>query len=221
MFADVGLSTRIDISAPDPNSPRTMPDDGYPAVIEDQRHLYLMLTQGRVPVETVEQVEALEAGWLAGECPPHPQPPKDWPALVARPDPEGRTVTPFINASRWLGECPACRTASAVWDRRPVMVCLGRGCGLRFKVAWQSPQERAKVIRLIADWPANHRSWDAHKGETYDELVYDHARNMGDVVLRNGLILASGLPLPDELTSVADHFEKLRTARLKAFRAER
>lgn len=200
-FADVGLATRIDISPPDPDNPRTYPDDAYPMVIEDQRHAY--------KVDTYEDVLAWQAAWFAGETPPHPYP---RPPLDAVRDP--RETTPYINASRWIADCPECGAANAVWDRNPDMACLA--CGHVCSVAWQPPKERAAVIRLIADWPTGNRSWDAHKGETLEELKVQAVLMQGVAPdLRNGLLVAQGVTMPDDLTSAQDYLDRLRTERIK------
>lgn len=200
-FVDVGGSTRIDASPPDPDNPPSYPDDAYPAIIEDQRHAY--------KVETIAQVEAWQAAFLAGESPPHPKP---RPAIRVQAD--DRSVIPHINASRWIAECPECRSANAVWDRNPKMVCLG--CGRVYKVAWQLPKERAEVIRVLADWPETNRSWDAHKGETVEELKIQKVLLQGVAPeKRNGLIVAAGVKMPDDLTSPQEYLDRLRTRRIK------
>lgn len=201
-FVDVGGVTRVDASPPDPDNPPTNDNDRYPMVVEDQRHAFR--------VETIDEVVAWQAAWLAGECPPHavPRPP-----IVAVRD--ERTVTPRINASRWIGDCPACAAASPVWDRNPDMVCLA--CGRVFKVAWQPPQIRSAVIRVIADWPTANRSWDAHKGETVEELKLQAILMQGVAPdLRNGLVVAAGITMPDDLTSPGEYLDRLRSRRVKA-----
>lgn len=202
-FVDVGLSTRVDASPPDPNNPRTFSDDAFPAIIEDQRHAYRC--------DTIEEVAAWQAAWLAGECPPHPVPRQK----IADPVRDEREVIPHINASRWIAECLECHAANAVWDANPSMVCLG--CGRVYKVAWQPPKDRAEVIRVIADWPEQNRSWDAHKGETVEELKIQAVLMQGIAPeKRNGLIVASGVTMPDDVTSPQDYLDRLRTQRVKA-----
>jgi hypothetical protein len=205
-FVDVGLSTRIDASPPDPDQPNKLPDDAYPAIIEDQRHAY--------GCDTYEDVLAWQAAWLAGECPPHATP---RPPMVAVRD--DRTVVPHINASRWIAECAdeSCGAANAVWDRNPDMVCLA--CGRVYKVAWQLPAVRSAVIRVMADWPTMNRSWDAHKGETVEELKLQAILMQGVAPdLRNGLVVAAGIDMPDDLTSPGEYLDRLRTRRIKAAR---
>lgn len=208
-YVDVGLSARIDASPPDPNNPRQMPDDRYPLVIQDARHGY--------GCETVEEIRAYQAGWCAGECPPHDRPPPKWPVVAPRPDPELRETVPYINASRWIADCPQCGTANWVWDRLPDMVCLGRGCGLTFKVLWQLPTVRSEVIRVIAGWPEQNRSWDAHKGETVEELKIQGVLMLGvEPVKRNGLLVAENLHMPDDVLGPQEYLDRLRSARVKA-----
>lgn len=217
---DIGLSALVRVPEGD-EIPKDR-DDRYPAdTVADCRQMYRC--------ELKDEVRAFQAGWLAGACPPHAAAtinaqtglPPDWCPCVPTADSEQRVVVPYVNASRWLADCPECGTANAVWDELPDMVCLGNGCGLTFKVAWQLPAERAQVVRLLAGWPPQRRSWDAHKGETYDELVLDHARNVGSVELRNGLLLAAGLKLPDDVVSPGEYLDRLRTQRLKAAQAGR
>lgn len=199
-YVDVGLSTRVDASPPDPNNPRTLPDDAYPAIIEDQRHAY--------KCDTVEEVMAWIGAWLAGECPPRANP-----APPIEPVRDEREVVPYINCSRWIAECHECAAAIAVWDRNPDMVCLA--CGRVYKVAWQLPALRSEVIRVIADWPTNNRSWDAHKGETVDELKLQAVLMQGVAPdLRNGLIVAAGVTMPDDLTSPGEYLDRLRSERI-------
>ncbi len=198
---DVGLSTRID---PNPENPRTYPDDAYPAIIEDQRHAYR--------VDTVEQVTEWQRAFLAGECPPHPV---ERPPIATEIIRDERTVVPHINASRWIADCPECGAANAVWDNNPTMVCLG--CGRSFKVAWQPPKERAEAIRVLADWPELNRSWDAHKGETVEELKIQKVLLTGVAPeKRNGLIVAAGVTMPDEVTSPQEYLDRLIAQRAKA-----
>lgn len=202
---DIGLSTRVKVEPPDPNNPPTYGDDAFPAIIEDQRHAY--------KVDTLEEVEAFQLAFLAGECPPHPVPR----APIATPTRDGRSVVPHINASRWIAECLECGAANAAWDRNPSMVCLG--CGRMYKVAWQLPKERAEVIRVLADWPELNRSWDAHKGETVEELKIQKVLLQGVVPeKRNGLIVAAGVTMPDDLTSPQEYLDRLVARRIKAAR---
>jgi hypothetical protein len=97
------------------------------------------------------------------------------------------------------------------------MTCLGRGCGLVFELAWQPPPVRAEVIRLLAGWPLGNRCWDAHKGETLDELKLQGILMLGvGVAERNGLMVAENITMPDDLTSPTDYLERLRATRAKA-----
>lgn len=200
-FVDVGGVTRIDASPPDPNNPPTNDDDRYPMVVEDQRHAY--------GCDTVDEVIAWQAAWLAGECPPRANPAP--PIEAVRDD---RTVIPHINASRWIADCLECGSANAVWDRNPDMVCLG--CGRVYKVAWQLPAVRSEAIRVMADWPTVNRSWDAHKGETVEELKLQAVLMQGVAPeLRNGLVVAAGITMPDDLTSPGEYLDRLRSKRVK------
>lgn len=200
-YVDIGKSTRVKAAPPDPENPPSDDNDIYPAIIEDQRHAY--------HCDTLEEIVAWQSAFLAGECPPHPVPRA--PISAVRDD---RQVIPHINASRWIAECAECGTANAVWDRNPDMVCLA--CGRIFKVAWQLPAIRSEVIRVMADWPTENRSWDAHKGETVEELKIQAVLMQGVAPdLRNGLLVAAGVSLPDQATSAQEYLDELRTRRFK------
>lgn len=207
-FVDIGASTRVDASPPDPENPPTYSDDAYPAIVEDQRHAY-----GCVDAD---EILAFQRAWHHGEVPPHPLPPAGWPVKEITADPQGREVVPHINASRWIAICPECGAGNAVWDKTSTMVCLGRGCALMFKVAWQHPKERAEVIRLLADWPEMNRSWDAHKGETVEELKIQKVLLQGVAPeKRNGLLVAAGVTMPDDLTSPQEYLDRMKAQRVK------
>ncbi len=211
-FVDVGGITRLKAEF-DPNNPPKNDDDGFPAIIEDQRHFWAFHGQ---EVTNAEEAAALEVAWCAGEPPAHLRPPPNWPVVEVRDDPEKRTVIPRINAARWIGDCPQCGNASALWDARPVMVCLGRGCGLRFKVAWQLPATRAEVVRVLADWPTNNQSWEGHKGETVEELKVQAVLMQGVAPnLRNGLLVAAGVDMPNNFTSPQEYLDVMKARRFK------
>lgn len=204
---DIGASTRVKAEPPDPENPPTYSDDAYPAVIEDQRHAYRC--------DKLEEIETWQRAFLAGECPPHPVPRPKIADLVR----DEREVIPHINASRWIAECLECGAANAVWDANPSMVCLG--CGRVYKVAWQMPKERAAIIRVLADWPEQNRSWDAHKGETLEELKIQKVLLQGIAPeKRNGLLVAAGVSMPDDLTSPQEYLDRMVSARIKAKIAE-
>lgn len=199
-----GLSARLDVSPPDPDNPRTYPGDAYPAVIMDQRHGY--------SCETADEVLAHQLAWLHGESPPLP-----FPRPPIEPVADERAVVPYINASRWVADCPECGASNWVWDRNPSMVCLGDQCGHVCKVLWQLPAARAAVIRVIAGWPQGNRCWDAHKGETVEELTIQGVLMLGaPPEERNGLLVAASVPMPDELVSPQEYLDRLRTLRIKA-----
>jgi hypothetical protein len=210
-FVDVGRATLMDASPPDPDNPPKLPDDAYPDVILDARHGYAK--------ETREEIREYQRGWLVGEVPPHGPPgaPPNWPVRVPTPDPEKRTVVPYINASRWIADCPQCGTSNWMFDQLPDMVCLGRGCGLVFKAEWQLPQDRSAVIRLLAGWPEGNSNWDAHKDETLEELKLQQILLLGvPAVERNGLVMAANIDLPDDLTDPNEYLDRLKTQRRKA-----
>ena len=166
---------------------------------------------------TREEIREYQRAWLAGEVPPHPVPPALWPVRVPTADPEKRTVVPYINSSRWIADCPACGTSNWVWDHLPDMVCMGRGCGLVFKAKWQAPPVRSEVIRLLAGWPEGNRNWDAHKGETVEELKLQGIFLLGvPAVERNGLVVAANIDMPDDVLGPQEYLDRLKTARHKA-----
>lgn len=199
-FVDVGKSTRVSAKAPDPKNPPTMSDDAYPAVILDQRS---MLPDGGI-CETAEDV--FWKCWVPWFERQHKPPP-----VVSKAPAH---VIPYINQSRWVADCPKCNGGMACWDHNPYACCLD--CGRMYEVRWQPPTERAAVIRVIAGWPPQNRSWDAHKGETIDALKIQGILMQGlDVEKRNGLIVAANLDVPDELASPQDHLEQLRIAQSK------
>jgi hypothetical protein len=102
----------------------------------------------------------------------------------------------------------------ACWDRNPYACCLGDGCGRVFKVLWQLPQLRSEVMRLVAGRPEGHRNWDAHKGETVEELKIQNVLLQGvPAVERNGLLMAENVSLPDELVSPEEYLDRLRRER--------
>lgn len=178
MFVDVGLPTLLDASPPDPANPRQYPDDGYPDVIKDQRHAY--------GCETREEIEDF---WLAH--------------LRVEPRYEHHEVTPYINRARWLVDCPNCNSGAYAWDRNPLACCLD--CGLIVKVMWQAPAIRSHAIRLLAVRELVNCNWNAHKGETVEELERENRWLLNEPsVARNGLIVPVGLTVPEALERYVD-----------------
>lgn len=202
---DVGLSTRLRI--PEAGEVPQMGDDGYPAIFLDQRH---MLRNGLF-CETAEDVFwKCWVPWLAEK-------------QNIEPRADDREVVPYLNAGRWIADCPACRGSMPCWDRNPYACCLNLGCGRIFKVLWQLPWLRSEVCRLLAgrvgcichpEDPYAHLNWDAHKGETVEELKL---QNVGianvAAVERNALLVAENVNMPDEFTSVAEYLDRLRRQR--------
>lgn len=181
MHVDVGGTTRIDAGPPDPQNPPRASDDGYPAVIADARHAYRC--------ETADEIETF---WLETLLTKHVEPWHD-----------GRSVEPYINRARWLIDCPGCNTGNYVWDRMPLGCCLD--CGLLVKVRWQSPFVRAAAIRLLAVRPIVNCNWDAHKGETLDDLERENRWLLHEAsVTKNGLVVPVGLDVPDALAKYVD-----------------
>lgn len=171
MFVDLGYSALVRVPGPD-EIPQDS-SDGYPKVIADQRELY--------GVTTVDEADQYQTEWLARKG--------------LEPWPSELEVVPYINASRWVARC-GCGTVNAVWDRRPSMTCLD--CGAVSKVLWQSPWLRSAVIRVIAGWPPEHRSWEP--GETVDQLERQGRLMEGvDMATANGLRMSANLAPPDDL----------------------
>lgn len=181
-YVDAGLPTLIEASPPDPEHPRQMEDDGYPAVIADQRHGYHR--------ETVAEIEdfwldALQAKKLE---------PSFNPSLSA---------VPYINRARWLVDCPACNAGNYAWDRNLLACCLD--CGLIVKVAWQAPTIRSAAVRLLAVRPIVNCNWNAHKGETVDDLERENRWQLGTPSIeQNGLVVPKGLTVPEALERYVD-----------------
>lgn len=173
MHLDVGGITRLDA---DPEKVRQYEDDGYPAVIADQRHAY--------GVETLQEVE------------------DHWLEHLGRTGTElwadGREATPYINRARWLYDCPECRTGGYAWDRNPYGCCLD--CGLLTKIRWQPPLVRSAAIRLLAVRPIVNCNWDAQKGETVEDLERENRWMLNEPsVEKNGLVVPRGLSVPEAL----------------------
>jgi hypothetical protein len=192
---DIGLATRVRI--PDADEVLQLPDDAYPGIYRDQRHML----PGAQDATTAEDV------WRCWE---------DHLARYQRTVPvrDAREVVPYLNHGRWVADCPECLGGMACWDRNPYACCLGDGCGRVFKVLWQLPQLRSEVMRLVAGRPEGHRNWDAHKGETVEELKIQNVLLQGvPAVERNGLLMAENVSLPDELVSPEEYLDRLRRER--------
>jgi hypothetical protein len=179
-YVDVGLTTRIGTSF-DPADPPQYEHDGYPVVIADQRHAY--------DRETVEEIEAF------------------WIETLARRNTEmwwdERKAVPYINRARWLVDCPDCNVGNYCWDRNPLACCLE--CGLLVKVMWQPPLVRSQAIRLLAVRPIVNANWNAHKGETVDDLEVENRWLLNEPSIeKNGLVVPVGLDVPEALEKYVD-----------------
>lgn len=181
-YVDVGLPTLLRADPPDRDNPSQMPDDGYPAVIADQRHAY-----GK---ETVEEIENF---WLDALDARNIEPTFDQ-LLFA---------IPYINRARWLVDCPQCNAGNFAWDRNPLACCLE--CGLIVKIAWQAPTIRSAAIRLLAVRPILNCNWNAHKGETVEELEAENRWLLDEPSIeKNGLVVPRGLNVPEALAKYID-----------------
>ena len=172
-----GMTVRVRADPPDPDNPYQMSDDGYPAVIADQRHFF-----------KCETVQDIENAWLDNLALKSVEPWFD-PNL---------SVVPYINRARWLVDCPHCNAGNFAWDRNPLACCLE--CGLIVKVAWQLPQLRSQVVRLLAVRPIAACNWNAHKGETIETLERENLLMLNEPsVEKNGLVVPAGLDVPEAL----------------------
>lgn len=159
-----------------------MPDDGYPAVIADQRHGY--------GCETVEEIETF---WLEG---------LDRKGLELHWNDPMDEVVPYINRARWLVDC-LCNAGNYAWDRNPLACCLE--CGLLVKVVWQTPTIRSAAVRLLAVRPIVNCNWHPHKGETVDELERENRWLLDEPSIeKNGLVVPVGLDVPEALAKYVD-----------------
>jgi hypothetical protein len=178
MFFDVGLPTLLDAN---PDIIRQYPDDGYPDVIKDQRHGYRQ--------ETVEDIEAF---WLEHLAKRNLEPWFD-----------NREAVPYINRGRWLVDCPGCNAGNFAWDRNPLACCLD--CGLLVKVLWQAPLARSRAVRLLAVRELANQNWNAHKGETVEDLECENRWLLDEPsTVKNGLIVPVGLDVPYALAKYVD-----------------
>ncbi len=175
-FLDVGEPTLLRL--PREDEVWQYPDDGYPDVIADQRHAYRC--------ETVEDIESF---WLQH--------------LKVEPSFTGLSAVPYINRARWLVDCPACNAGNFAWDRNPLACCLD--CGVTVKVAWQAPLIRSQAIRLLAVRPIVNCNWDAHKGETVEDLERENRWLLDEPSIeKNGLVVPVGLDVPEALAKYVD-----------------
>lgn len=175
MFFDVGEPTLRRI--PDEGGFQYT-DDGYPDVVFDQRHGYGCTTRDEVETFWIETLARADRA-------PHVQ------------DPMAEAV-PYINRSRWLTDCPACNAGNYAWDQNPLVCCLD--CGLLAKVLWQAPLDRSRAIRLLAVREVVNRNWNAHKGETVDELEVENRWLLDEPsTVKAGLVVPVGLNVPDAL----------------------
>ncbi len=183
MLLDVpGATARVFI---DPSKPMKA-DEGYPDLFMDMRH--------GCGVDTPAEAVAYWAEWLGHD---------------PIPDPEQRAVVPHLNASRWVALCPDCGERSWAWDLIPGWCCLH--CGIVFDVAWPSPFLRAAVMRLVAGWPAVNRSWDAHLGETVEQLDRQGILMGHGTTIANGFEIAANIPAPDDFLDDAEALGRWRT----------
>ncbi len=183
MFADLGLPTLTKVGPPDPLAPPQVEHDGYPAVLADQRHAYRC--------ETVADIEDF---WLAA------LEQKNLTPRTSDPLDEGDA---YINRMRLLVDCPSCNSGAYAWNRNPLACCLD--CGLLFKVRFPSPFVLAAAVRLLAVRPVVNANWNAHKGETLEELERENRWCLDEPsVEKNGLVVPAGLDVPEAFAKYVD-----------------
>lgn len=177
-YVDVGGPTLTPI---DFEAPPKVEHDGYPDVITDARHAYRC--------ETVEEIENFWLDTLERKG--------------IEPAWDEREVVPYINRARWLVDCPGCNAGNFVWEQMRLSCCLD--CGLLVKVAWPSPFVRSVAIRFLAVRPIVNCNWNAHKGETVEELERENRWCLDEPSIeKNGLIVPKGLNVPDALAKYID-----------------
>lgn len=170
-----GLPTRLRFDG----EPIPYPDDGYPDVIKDQRHAYGCTTRQEI---------------------------EDWWLDHLRVEPwfdQTLEAVPYINRARWLVDCPNCNAGAFAWDGNPLACCLE--CGLIVKVAWQAPKIRSAAVRLLAVRPLVSCNWNAHQGETVEDLERENRWLLQEPsVEKNGLLVPYGLDVPDALEKYSE-----------------
>lgn len=149
-----------------PGQPEHYPDDAYPAIIRDQRHVY-----GQ-PFPDSQRVWNYWQERLGERQPVH----------------DARQLEPFIYRSTWVALCPDCESVIPAWDQNPYVLCMT--CAHRYNVRWQSPKLRAQVVRVLSVRHPRERNWLA--GETvarletentfYPQIVATHARQCPGIV---------------------------------------
>lgn len=178
-----GLPTRMWVEPPDATNLQQMDGDGYPAVIADARHAY-----------KVETVEGLEAFWLDFLERHH---------RVLRANDPLDEVDAYINRMRLLVDCPFCNAGNYAWNRCPLSCCLD--CGLLVKVRFPAPTVLSHAIRLLAVRPIVNANWNAHQGETIEELERENRWLLNEPsVEKNGLVVPVGLDVPEALERYVD-----------------
>src|SRR5688572_32920736 len=86
-----------------------------------------------------------------------------------------RQVVAYVNDSRWVASCPECNDGMLCWYDNPDACCLG--CGHVFSVKF--PAGAVKAAGLLLDRPEHARNWDAHKGESLQELERENDSMLG------------------------------------------
>ncbi len=81
-------------------------------------------------------------------------------------------VVAYVNESRWVADCPACRGGIACWPENPQAACLE--CGGVFAVSFPPPAEVAAGEAALSVRPAPEtRNWNP-LAEAVDELIAEN-----------------------------------------------
>lgn len=113
--------------------------------------------------------------WRAGGNPGLPPLPADDRPIA------GVAALAYVNAGRWVAECPfpGCRSAQVVAesDRRWLCPeCANGGTNRWARVTWPSDSHRARVERELAPRPPLNTNWTP--GETVRQLAADNAAHL-------------------------------------------
>lgn len=168
VVVDAGYSTRVVVN------PETLEvqggtdgaDEGYPNVIVTQQDGY-----GGRTLRSKAEVDAFLEQQIARRFDREP--------LVSDLE-----VVPYINASRWVADCP-CGSGMLCWDQNPHVFCLE--CGTRYGVRWQTPALRSAVIRLLAGRALQHRNWDPRRVDG-DGMMVETPEFLGRENLLMGIV---------------------------------
>lgn len=66
-----------------------------------------------------------------------------------------RIITPYINHSRWVADCPECNGGMGCWDEMQTSICMD--CGHQYQLQW--PENRATAVAILLLRPEAKRNW--------------------------------------------------------------